>query len=227
MYVVLLVLGAIALIFGPQIWVRHVLARYSRPQAHFPGTGGQLARHLLDKCGLHEVRVETTPLGDHYDPVSKVVRLLPDNMNRKSLTAIATAAHEVGHAIQDHAGYPPLHARTRLVGVAHYAEKIGSVAMLAIPVVAIATRAPGAGLVLFLIGLVTIGMSALVHLITLPTEWDASFGRALPLLRGGRYISADEERHVRRILRACAFTYVASSLAALLNMARWIAVLRR
>ncbi len=227
MHFALLFLVVIALIFGPQWWVRRVLAQYSKPQPHFPGTGGELARHLLNQCGLQNVGVESTTAGDHYDPVARCVRLQPENINGKSLTAIATAAHEVGHAIQDHAGYPPLRARTRLVKVAQHAEKIGSVAMLAIPVVALAARAPSAGLLMFLIGLVSIGMSSLVHLFTLPTEWDASFTRALPLLKGGRYISANEERHVRRILRACAFTYVASSLAGLLNMARWIAVLRR
>lgn len=227
MIVVLLVLAGAALIFGPQWWVRHVLTRYSTPLPRLPGTGGQLARHLLDQCGLREVRVESTPLGDHYDPVSRCVRLLPRNLNGRSLTAVATAAHEVGHAIQDFAGYPPLHARTRLVNIAQYAEKVGSIAMLAIPVAVVAARAPSAGLLMFALGLISIGMSTLVHLITLPTEWDASFARALPLLKAGRYINAEEERHVRRILRACAFTYVAASLAALLNVARWIAVLRR
>lgn len=227
MHIVLLLLLVTALVFGPQWWVRRVLAQYSKPQPHFPGTGGQLARHLLSQCGLQNVGVETTTAGDHYDPVAKCVRLLPENMTTKSLTAIATAAHEVGHALQDHAGYPPLRARTRLVTVARHAEKIGSVAMLAIPVVALAARAPSAGVAMFLIGLASIGIGALVHLVTLPTEWDASFARALPLLKGGRYINADEERHVRRILRACAFTYVAGSLASLLNIARWIAVLHR
>jgi Zn-dependent membrane protease YugP len=99
--------------------------------------------------------------------------------------------------------------------------------MLAIPVVALATRSPSASGLVFLLGLVSIGTGVLVHLVTLPTEWDASFTRALPLLKGGHYINTDEERQVRRILRACALTYVAGSLASLLNMARWIAVLRR
>ena len=155
------------------------------------------------------------------------MRLSPDNLNGRSLTAVATAAHEVGHAIQDHAGYPPLHARTRLVQVAQHAEKFGSIAMLAMPVIALASRSPSAGALMFLIGVMSIGMGTLVHMITLPTEWDASFARALPLLKAGQYISADEEHHVRRILRACAMTYVAGSLASLLNLARWIAILRR
>lgn len=227
MHFILLAIILIALIFGPQVWVRYVLAHYSKPQKHFPGTGGELARHLLNKTGLTDVRLESTAAGDHYDPVAKCVRLTPDNLNGRSLTAVATAAHEVGHAIQDHAGYPPLHARTRLVSVAQHAEKFGSVAMLAIPVIALASRSPSAGALMFLIGIMSIGMGTVVHLITLPTEWDASFARALPLLKAGRYISADEERHVRRILRACAMTYVAGSLASLLNLARWIAILRR
>jgi hypothetical protein len=71
------------------------------------------------------------------------------------------------------------------------------------------------------------GMATLVHLVTLPVEWDASFGKALPLLTHGRYIGERDERAVRQILRAAAFTYVAASLASLLNLARWFRFFRR
>ena len=69
--------------------------------------------------------------------------------------------------------------------------------------------------------------ATLVHLVTLPVEIDASFGKALPILRSGQYILPEDEVAVRRVLRAAAFTYVAGSLASLLNLARWLAFLRR
>jgi Zn-dependent membrane protease YugP len=226
MHFVILILLLLVAVFGPQAWARYVLSRYNSPQAHIPGTGGELAAHLVDKLRLDKVRVELTERGDHYDPTAKAVRLMPDHYHGKSLTAVAVAAHEVGHAVQDHLDYAPLALRTRLVPMTVTIQRLGSMAMLAIPVVAVATRAPGSGLVLFLIGLATLGSAAVVHLVTLPVEWDASFGRALPILKSGGYIRSQDEPAVRRILKACALTYVAASLASLLNLGRWIAILR-
>jgi Zn-dependent membrane protease YugP len=227
MHFVILLLLILAVVFGPQYWARHVLRRYQQPRDDFPGTGAELARHLLDRFAMQDVKVEETPHGDHYDPEARAVRLGKENFSGRSLTAITVAAHEVGHAIQDKQQYQPLSLRTRLVRTAQAAEKAGSVAMLAIPVVAMTTRSPAAGLAAFLVGLLSLGMSTIVHLVTLPVEWDASFGKALPVLRQGGYLSQADEAGARRILTACALTYVAGSLASLLNMWRWIAILRR
>jgi Zn-dependent membrane protease YugP len=80
---------------------------------------------------------------------------------------------------------------------------------------------------MFVGGLMTLGSTVLIHLLTLPTEFDASFGRALPLLRQQEVLYEPDERHARRLLRAAAMTYVSASLMSLLNVARWIAILRR
>jgi len=189
--------------------------------------GGELARHLLDRFDMKHIKVETTEVGDHYDPLTKAVRLTPDKFNGKSLTAITVAAHEVGHAIQDHTGYQPLAERTRLVRVAHVAEKAGVVVMMGIPIAAALARTPVAGVLVLVAGMATMGISALVHLVTLPVEWDASFRRALPVLQQGNYLSPQDMQGARRILTAAALTYVAASLASLLNLWRWIAFLRR
>jgi uncharacterized protein len=228
MIVVVLALGLAALlIFGPQLWARRVLQRYSEQRGSFPGTGGELARRLLDGHGMAHVSVEATAEGDHYDPTAKAVRLTPDKLNGRSLTAVVVAAHEVGHALQDHTGYRPLGYRTRLVAVAQRTEKLGSLLMLGIPVVTLLSRRPVTGLVFLLAGLATLAMSAVVHLITLPVELDASFRRALPMLHAGDYLSPREHGPSRHLLTACAFTYLASSLASLLNLWRWLAFLRR
>ena len=166
-------------------------------------------------------------MGDHYDPMTKTVRLTPDNFDKKSLTAVTVAAHEVGHAIQDESGYPPLKQRTRLIGVAQGAEKLGAGIMMGIPIVAIITQTPAAGLIVLYAGILTMGIATLVHLVTLPVEWDASFGRALPVLQRGGYLSTQDMQGARQILTAAALTYVAASLASLLNLWRWIMLLMR
>ncbi len=224
---ILLLLIVLAILLGPQLWTKRVFAQYRGHREDYPGTGGDLARHLLDRFNLPHVKVETTEVGDHYDPMAKVVRLTPDNFGGKSLTAATVAAHEVGHALQDQAGYKPLQERTRLIRVAQGAEKMGSVVMIGIPIMAALTRSPAGGLLVFLAGLATMSIGALVHLITLPVEWDASFRRALPVLEQGHYITRDDLQGARRILTAAALTYVAASLGGLLNIWRWITMLRR
>jgi Zn-dependent membrane protease YugP len=99
--------------------------------------------------------------------------------------------------------------------------------MMGIPIAAAVARTPVASIVVMMAGMATMGISTLVHLVTLPVEWDASFRRALPVLRQGQYLSPEDEQGARSILTAAALTYVAASLASLLNLWRWIAFLRR
>jgi hypothetical protein len=143
------------------------------------------------------------------------------------LTAVAVAAHEVGHAIQHQRNEPKFALRHRLVKLAQTTQQLGAGAMFLLPVAMAITRAPSTGLVMAAIGLGSMASATLVHLVTLPVEIDASFGKALPILMAGHYIQPGDETAVRRVLRAAAFTYVASSLASLLNLARWLAFLRR
>jgi Zn-dependent membrane protease YugP len=224
--VLLLIIVAIV-VFGPQLWTRRVFAKHSTPRPDYPGTGAELARHLLDQLDLTHIKVEATELGDHYDPEAKAVRLTPDKFNGKSLTAITVAAHEVGHAIQDRVGYQPFTERTRLVRVAQGAQKLGGIVMMGIPIAAALAQTPVAAVVVLVAGIATMGVATLVHLVTLPVEWDASFRRALPILQQKNYLSPEDEQGARRILTAAALTYVAASLASLLNLWRWLAFLRR
>jgi len=207
--------------------VQRVLQRYSLPADRYSGTGAQLARHLLDKHGLSNVSVERTPDGDHYDPENKAVRLTDDKFDGKSLTAITVAAHEVGHALQDHEGYAPLRIRSRLVRATRNVERLGAGVLMMSPFIGALTRAPGLSLLMFGAGLLTLGTTTMIHFATLPTELDASFGRALPMLDEYRILKSADRPHARRLLKAAAFTYVAASLMSLLNIARWWAILRR
>ncbi|MFT5140616.1 MAG: Zn-dependent membrane protease YugP [Lysobacterales bacterium] len=220
----LIILGVV---FLPGVWVRNVLSKYSEPADRYSGTGAELARHLLDKYEMEHVKVEETKQGDHYDPSAKAVRLTADKYAGKSLTAITVAAHEVGHALQDKEGYKPLEYRSQLIKATQKFEKLGAGILMVSPFMGIITRAPGLGIIMFAGGMLTLGTATLVHLVTLPTEIDASFNRALPMLEESNILHEADKRHAKRLLKAAAFTYVSASLMSLLNIARWFAILRR
>ena len=213
----------------PGIWVQRVLARYSEPADRYAeqGSGAELARHLLDRFDLKDVAVEVSEAGDHYDPQARAVPLTPGNHDGYSLTAVTVAAHEVGHAIQHARGEALFSARQRLVSAAMQGERVGQILLIGAPVVMLAAKVPAASMVMLLLAVGSMAMATLVHLVTLPVELDASYGKALPVLEQGNYLHDGDLPHARKILKAAALTYVAGSLASLLNLGRWIAVLRR
>jgi uncharacterized protein len=227
MQYLLLLLLLLFLLLGPQLWTAFLLRRYGRERPDLRGNGAELARHLVTRFGLDGVVVEQTPHGDHYDPDARAVRLSESNFHGRSLTALAVAAHEVGHAIQHHHREPLFFWRDRLVRLAVRVERVGGYLLLAAPLVGLLSRHPAPALVSIGIGLVSLGASAVVHFITLPVELDASFNKALPILVKGGYVPHQDEAAVRRVLRAAAYTYVAASLMSLLNVWRWFQVLRR
>ena len=225
--VMFIVLGAVlllGLIFGPQMWIRSTMARHGVERQDFPGTGGELARHLLDQAGLQEVKVERIEAGDHYSPAEKTVRLSSANHDGRTVTAVAVAAHEVGHALQDKDGYAPLVLRQKLAGACVMIERTGSVMMMATPVVFALTRSPVVLVAEIVLALGILALTVVIHVFTLPTEYDASFRRALPILE--HYLKPEDMPAARSVLKAAAFTYVASALVSLLDIARWFRILR-
>ena len=225
-----LVAGALivfAVIFGPSLWVKFVMRRYSTEKPEMPGTGGELAKHLIKRFSLKDVEVETTELGDHYDPIEKKVRLSREHYESKSLTAVAIAAHEVGHAIQDHQGDKRLATRTKMVPIVNLLARWSVVIISLSPVIGIITRHPIPFSLLLFIGLSGFIARMMMHAVTLPIEFDASFSKALPILREGDYVSQSNEKAVSHVLRAAALTYVSAALADTLNLSRWIFILLR
>jgi len=215
------------LVFMPTLWVRWVMHRYSADLPDLPGTGGELAQHLIEQLGLEGVGVETSDIGDHYDPENRMVRLTEGNWSGKSLTAVAVAAHEVGHAIQHHQNDARLNARTKLIPIVTVLGQLSVGVLTVAPIVGLLTRHPAPTLLIAGIGLSGLLFRMLLHLVTLPTEWDASFGKALPVLTEGKYISSEQEKIVRRVLGAAALTYFAAALADAFNLFRWAALLIR
>lgn len=225
LYLVILLL-LLAAIFGPQFWVRHEMSRHAAARPDLPGTGGELARHLLDRFQLGAVAVEATDAGDHYDPDARAVRLSPANHDGRSITAVAVAAHEVGHAIQHAQGSALFALRTGLARLLGRIDKVAMVVLVTAPFIAIMTRVPSIGLFQLGLAVALLGIGLVVHLVTLPLEIDASFGKALPILTTDGYLDAADVPAARGVLRAAAFTYVAGALVGLLNFLRLLRLIR-
>lgn len=225
--VILVLLGAIlflGLVFGPQAWIKATMKKHGAERQDFPGTGGELARHLLDQAGLQAVKVERVPEGDHYSPVDKAVRLSASNFDGKSVTAVAVAAHEVGHALQHADGYGPLMMRQKLAGYAIAIQRTGSILLMATPIIYMLTRSPVILIAEIAAAFGIMLSTVVIHAVTLPTEFNASFKRALPIL--SQHLPADDMPGATSVLKAAAFTYVASALVTLLDITRWLRVLR-
>ncbi len=228
LYFIFLVL-IIAILLGPQLWVSRVLKKYNTPSDTISGTGGQFARHLIKKLELSDtVTVEETTDGDHYDTQTRTVRLNTKHYNQRSIAAITIAAHEVGHAIQQAESNPWLAKRQRLANLSHLVEKIAPIALVIAPVLLAITKSPVFSILMVVIAVLSIGTSTVTHLITLPVEFDASFNKALPILKEGAYFSTKKEQRIaHKILKAAAMTYVAQSLYNLLNIGYWLRALKR
>lgn len=217
---------ALAIIVLPQFWVRYTIGRHQAERPDLDGTGGELARHLLNRFDLNAVKVEVTDRGDHYDPGAKVVRLSQKHFSGRSLSAVAIAAHEVAHAIQDARGERMLTLRQRLAKFAMMTDRFAGVFFIASPILGGLARTPAAFFGLVGLGIAFLAIRVIVDLVTLPVETDASFRKALPILETGEYLDPADMPAVRSVLRAAAFTYLAGALISLVNLARWIRLLR-
>jgi Zn-dependent membrane protease YugP len=139
---------------------------------------------------------------------------------------VAIAAHEVSHALQDARGEKLLAFRQSLATLALATDRLAGIFFVAAPVLAVLVRSPIAMLALVGLGIALLSVRVLVSLVTLPVEIDASFSKALPILKDGRYVAEDDLPAVRSVLRAAAFTYLAGALISLVNLWRWIRLLR-
>lgn len=227
LYILLSAIFAI-LVYAPSLWVRIIMHKYSRTLKDMPGTGGELAEHLVQRFELASVKVEkTTGLGDHYDPAAQVVRLSPNNYDGKSLTAVAVAAHEVGHAIQFQRNEKISQLRKKYIPLAMMLKKTGILLMALVPIMGFVVKAPAAVIAVIVVSIVLQLLGALAYLIVLPEELDASFNKAMPILVQGNYVRQRDIPAVRRVLKAAALTYFAGALVDVINIGRWLAVLRR
>jgi len=222
LFVVLFILTTL-----PSLWTKAILNKHRKPHPNIPGTGLQFAEHLIKKLDLKGVKLEETDQGDHYDPIEKVVRISTANAHSNSLTAITTVAHEIGHALQDKNDYPELKQRTALIERAAVMQKFAGVALMITPLMIPLAHTPMVAILTFGAGFIAMGVPVMIHLSTLPVEFDASFKRALPLLKEGEYLNKKDQKIAKKILFACAMTYVAASLSSLFNLWKWLKALKR
>ena len=199
------------LISGLASWlVRAAFNRYSNVATRSNMTGAQAAQRLLDRAGIHDVRVVPTSgyLSDHYNPVTKELALSDAVYSNRSIAAVGVAAHEAGHAIQHATRYAPLWVRSALVPAASVGSSLGYIVMFV-------------GLMIspyvVTIGALLFGAVLLFQLVTLPVEFDAT-ARAKRLVVEAGIIDADERRGMDRVLNAAALTYVAAAISTLLTL---------
>ena len=182
-----------------------------------PFTGNQLGQKLLEENKLENVSIEPIKQIDHYNPLEKKVHISEDKLNKKSITSIAVVAHEIGHAIQDKENYKPLILRQNLIEKTIIFQRIGSILLvIGLPSIFAFTKSP---LITFIAAMIIMGClstNVLIHLITLPVEFDASFKRALPILK--KYVPKENMKQCRSVLRAAAFTYLAQSIVSIFRL---------
>jgi Zn-dependent membrane protease YugP len=225
-YIAIVIVAAIILL--PGIWVKKTINKYTKELPDLPGTGGQFAEHLLAKFAITDIQVEQgQENGDHYSPHEKRIRLSPLIYTGKSISAIAIAAHEVGHAIQYHRKESITFLREKLTPVAFIAEKISLGLLTLSPILILIFKVPQIGILAILASLISLALSVIIQFIILPMEWDASFNKALPIIIDGEYLTESEIPAARKILRAAAMTYVAATLSSILSIWRWLLFLRR
>ena len=182
-----------------------------------PFTGKELGLKLLKENKLDNVLIEPIKQVDHHNPLEKKVRISEEKLNKKSITSIAVVAHEIGHAIQDKENYKPLLLRQKLIEKTIIFQRVGSfLLIIGLPSIFAITKSP---FITFLAAILIMGClstNVVIHLITLPVEFDASFKRALPILQ--KYVPNENMRQCRSVLRAAAFTYLAQSIVSIFRL---------
>jgi Zn-dependent membrane protease YugP len=207
------------------IWVRSSYSKYSKKMSASGLTGQQVARTILDRNNLSNVRVEPVAgqLTDHYDPRSKVVRLSEGNFRSNSIAAVSVAAHECGHAIQDGSGYLPMKLRAGLFPIVNFAGQLWFPLFFLAIIMGIGTSL---GSLFIQLAVIAFAGVLLFHVVTLPVEINAST-RAYGILTRYGMLSRTEADGTRRVLTAAAFTYIAAALTSLLTLLYLLAVSRQ
>lgn len=191
--------------------VRSTFSRFASVGVRAGMTGAQAAAAVA-RAGGAEVTIERHQgfLSDHYDPRTKTLRLSPDVHDGRSISAIAVAAHEAGHSIQDVKGYAWLGLRSKMVPVC----SIGSNAWIWIFLAGMLLQAP----LLVNIGILLFAGVVVFQLVTLPVEFDASNRAKLVLAQSGIVATEEEKTGVAKVLNAAAMTYVAAALTSIATL---------
>lgn len=211
---------AIIIPIAAQIYVSYTYNRFKKVKNDFGLTGFDVAKKILEVNGLEKLYVVETQgkLTDHYDSSRKTIRLSSEVYHEESIAALAIAAHECGHALQDKEGYFFLRLRAMIYPVVSIGTKFAYVLLII-------------GFLFELMNMIIVaialyGLGLVFQLITLPVEFDAS-KRALNMLRSLHICNQVGDDGTGKMLRAAAFTYVAGVISSALEIIRLIAIFNR
>ena len=194
------------LFVAPIIWYNYIFKKNDKVLINMPFNGFEFGRELLQEHNLNEVKIEGTKLGDHYDLINKKVMVLEDRLGRKSLTSITIICHEIAHAIQHKENYKPLKRRNVIIRNTSWITQLGSgILLIGFPII-FATGSYGFIKICLAIAAFSLLISALIHIITLDVEIDASFNKAYPIIK--QKVPVEYHQACRSILLAAALTYV-------------------
>ena len=212
---------AFLLVMLAQILVSSTYRKWSQVGNSNNISGADAARHLLSHGNLPQVTLEGTRgrLSDHYDPRNQILRLSPAVSQGKSIASLAIAAHEIGHALQDNEDYLPLRFRAAIVPAVNIGSNLGWILIL------IGLFIRGAlGTQLAWIGVAAFALGAVFSFATLPVELNASARAQALLTTSGLIRTEEDQRGVKAVLNAAAFTYIAALAAALLQLLYYISL---
>ncbi len=215
---IILILLIIGLPLLAQIFIKISYENNSRIKNSKELTGYDVARKILDKNGLNDLLIVETNgyLTDHYDPNRKVIKLSKNIYGNDTISSMAVAAHEVGHAIQDKEGYFFLRLRTFIFPIVSFISRMSWLVILVGFFFEIVNA--------IYLGIIIVSASVIFELVTLPVEINAS-KRAIKELNSLNLITGEEDK-VKNVLTAAALTYVAGTLAEILQLIRLIGILK-
>lgn len=203
---------AFILMMVVQFYVNSSYRKWSQVQSRIRITGADAAQRIINTAGLQRVKIEPVRgnLTDHYDPRSKVLRLSSGVYQSSSVAALAIAAHELGHAIQDNEGYIPLKLRSALVPAVNIGSYLGWF-LLIIGLLLNYTELAWLGVIVFSGG-------AIFALATVPVELNASARAKDLLIESGLIYTDEEKKGVNNVLNAAALTYIAALFTAIMQL---------
>jgi Zn-dependent membrane protease YugP len=223
-----LLLGVMLLSLIAQGREQRVFNKYAQVPSRSGVTGARLAEELLYRNGINfPVQAVSGSLTDHFDPKNQVVGLSEPVYGSSSVSALAVAAHEIGHVLQYNEGYGPMRLRSVILPAANIGCRIGPYLVLGGLLLSYLARGTGnAGWYIALVGVGLYVMMLLFQLITLPVEFNAS-KRGLSMLVDGGYLEEDELPGAKMMLRAAAMTYVLAALGSFVTVLRLLSIAGR
>ena len=200
----------------PKFWLSYSMKKGDKELINMPFNAEEFGKLILKENDLTGVKIEETQAVDHYDLNDRTVRVKEGRLEKKSLTSLTIVCHEIGHAIQHNEEYEPLVQRTNLLEKTQWISRLGGVILYSALPLILATGSFGFIKLSLLLVICSVLVGVLIHLITLNVEIDASFNRAMPILKE----KIPEEYHAQcnNVLKAAAFTYVIGALTSFLSL---------